>query len=99
MRRIEIGQVLKTNYETGPFRITSVTRNCTCEEPVDWHRHITLPAHLHMRARYVTGDHNDGSEAWLGFYDEETLRSVLPGSSDRLILCENPAPVQATLSI
>jgi hypothetical protein len=97
--RIEVGQMLKTNYGTGPFRITSIVRGCTCIEPVDWHKEIHLPSHLHMRARYVTGDHNDGDEAWLGFYDESTLRSVLPGSNDQLVPLENASFLQTSLAL
>lgn len=99
MRRIEVGQILKTNYDTGPYRVVSIDRNCTCEDPVDWDKHIVLPPHLHMRLKSIAADHNFGEDAWLNFYDEETLRSVRNDGKDRLILCENVEPVQSTLAL
>lgn len=95
--RIEVGQILKTNYETGPYRVLSITRRCTCKEPTDFFDEgPDMPQHLHMRLQ----DLRDGSkDSYLGWYDEETLTSVVPGCNDQLILCETTEPIQTSLSI
>lgn len=90
--------MLRTNYDTGPYRVLSIERNCTCVEPANWIKNIPLPPHIHMMLRTMTEDHNKGEIAWLGFYDEQTLRSVLPHSKDRIVLLENEVPVQSTLA-
>lgn len=96
--RIEIGQNLRTNYETGPYRVVSITRECTCKNPIDFFEEgPDMPPHIHLSLVGISQDHNRGEKAWLGWYDEETLCSVVPGCGDRIILCENDRSIQTTL--
>lgn len=102
MTRIEVGQKLRTNYGTGPYRVVAIKRGCTCKEPTDFFDEgPDMPPHLHLRLRSTedAAPHNRGEEARLGWYDETTLTSVVPGDNDRLILCENPQLIQTTLAL
>lgn len=101
MARIEVGQILKTNYGTGPYRVESIVRNCVdCHDPLDFFDEgAKLPAHIHMTLRSIGKDHNEGSVAYLNYYDEETLRNVRKNDRDRLILLANLEPVQTTLAL
>jgi hypothetical protein len=96
---LEIGQIIKTNYGTGPYRITEITRGCTCTHVLDAieGKEAPLPPHLHLTLRGCGGDHNEGSEFYLGYYDEATLQSLQ--CDDKLILCENREPVQQSFVI
>jgi hypothetical protein len=91
---LEIGQIIKTSYDTGPYKIKEIVRGCTCTHILDEieSKVAPLPPHLHLTLVGVGGDHNDGEVAYLGYYDEQTLQSVW--CDDRIILCENREPVQ-----
>jgi len=90
---LEIGQRIKTNYGTGPYKITSIVRGCTCKAPTDFFDEgPDMPPHIHLALEGV----EDGKEYWLGWYDEETLRSVTL-SGDRIILLNTPEPIQRSL--
>lgn len=110
--RIEIGQLLKVNYTPGTMRVVSLIRGCTCAHVLDdmnARKHLgeeasPLPPHMHLYLRHTDDgpEHLRGSEAWLGYYDETTLRSYNAGGKlgrDRIILVENLQPVQATFAI
>lgn len=97
---IEIGQILRTNYGTGPYRVERITRGCTCKAPLDFNDEgPDMPAHVHLVVRGTEDEqpHNRGEIFHLGWYDEETLKSVVSPKRDRLILCENPEPIQRSL--
>lgn len=100
--KIEVGQIIKANYGidkfvTGPFKVLSVIRGCTCKAPLDFFENgPDMPPHLHMRLEYL--ERENRGEAWLNYFDEETLKSVAPGSTDEIILCENPVPIQQSLA-
>ena len=106
MARIDIGQNLKTNYATGPYKVLSVMRNCVCTHILDEIENIEhpLPPHAHLWLRYTDDapTHNRGKQAWINYLDEETLRTYGAGGKftrDRIILCENPEPVQVSLPV
>lgn len=95
--RIEKGQIIKTNYDTGPYEVINVTRGCVCPNYHDVIEMLDPPAslpHIHLVVRGLEG-HNRGHIGWLSGFDEETLKSVW--SSDELIICKNLHPVQQTL--
>ena len=99
--RIEIGQILKTSYDTGPFRVESIVRGCTCSHILDEIESIDhpLPSHIHMRLKDLSPGHNHGKDAWINYVDEETLQTYTAAgkfSGDKLILLENIQPVQAS---
>jgi hypothetical protein len=97
--RIEVGQMLGTSYETGPYRVARVTRGCTCTHYLDSINGIErpLPPHLHLRLTDLEGD-----EVGLNYYDEATLRSYGPGGSlgaGALALLENDQPIQTSIPL
>lgn len=93
--RIEVGMRLETNYATGPYTVEHVRRGCTsCHAPLDFLEDGPfLPPHLHL---WLRNDEGQGGYS-LNFYDETTLRSIVPPRKDRIILLEAPAPYQASL--
>lgn len=104
--RLEKGMVVRTNYDTGPFRIIGITRECVCPHILDTINRFDsappLPAHTHLWLRYITKDHNEGKEAFIGYLDEESLRTYGEGgewSGDEIILCESEEPVQNTIPV
>lgn len=108
MARIEVGQILKTNYDTGPYRVISIKRGCTCPHILDtinlFDDAPLLPAHSHLYLRGTEDaePHNRGEEAWIGYLDEATLETYGEGgkfTGDKIILCKNPVPIQASLPL
>lgn len=97
--RLEIGNIIKTNYGTGPYEIISIIRGCTCSSYLDMINKKDPPKsteHIHLTVRQVLKDGSlSVSKFYLNGYDEETLKSVL-GDDDEIILCESTKPVQAT---
>jgi len=93
--RLEVGMVLKTSYGTGPYKLKSITRGCTCPSYLDELDHgdeaEARPPHIYLVLTPVDGH----VEFYLNHYDEQTLRSVI--NSDHLILCSTPEPIQTTL--
>jgi hypothetical protein len=73
---------VRTNYNTGPYEIVHITRNCTCPEYLDSINMLDPPAsrpHIHLTC---CAPGNPRNMYWLNGYDEETLRSIW--SDDRL---------------
>ncbi len=108
MKRIEVGQILKTNYVTGPYRVVSIERGCTCPHVLDSINHFDeappLPPHAHLYLRYTdeAPEHNRGAVAYINYVDEATLKTYGEGGSftgDRIILCENTQPIQTSLAL
>ncbi|MFA6171990.1 MAG: hypothetical protein WCW77_00610 [Patescibacteria group bacterium] len=93
--KLEIGQMIKTNYNTGPYEIVKITRNCDCPHIIDVINIIDPPKsklHIHLVVR-----EEDGRLGWLNWFDNETLNSVRPGIKDTIILLENCKPVQQSI--
>lgn len=101
MLHIEVGQLLKTNYGTGPYRVERIVRNCvSCYDPMDvFDEGELLPPHDHFDVRYVTEDHNKNKIGYLNYFDGNTLRSVRRGDRDRLLLLETHNVLQTSLAI
>jgi hypothetical protein len=73
--------LIKTNYNTGPYRIKKIMRGCTCAHvlaEINMNTPPPLPPHLHL---IVTNPDGSG-KFYLNYYDEETLISYGPGSHD-----------------
>ena len=94
--RLEIGDIVKTSYGTGPYRIIHIERDCTCPEYIislDGDESPSKP-HLHLTVYLVEKGHCDKEGlSWLNGYDENTLQSVW----DRDYLIPQLQPVQTTL--
>ncbi len=102
--KLEPGMLIETNY-SGPYRIKSVTRNCTCE---DWYDTVILekppkptPPHIHIVCSDPDGK---GTPSYLNGYDEETLKSYDKSycgekeelGHDYITILEQDRPVQKT---
>jgi hypothetical protein len=67
---------VRTNYNTGPYEILSITRGCTWASYLDTINMAEPPAsppHIHITC---CAPGNPRNKYWLNGYDEETLRSV-----------------------
>jgi hypothetical protein len=75
MNKLEIGEIIRTSYKTGPYEIVTIDRGCRCVTQHEEEEGITeLPEHIHLTL-YKVGDRTQGI-FYLGWYDEETLKSV-----------------------
>lgn len=108
MARLEPGMLIKTNY-SGPYRIKSIDRDCTCVSYLDLinnklnaHRR----PHIHLMCEdLVDGKTVSGKTCWLNGYDEDTLESLelsyCGGKSilghDKIFLLDTNTPIQTTL--
>lgn len=95
--RLEPGMVVKTNYGTGPYRLTEVIRGCTCPAYLDEIEMDDPPSsspHLHLICQRL-GAHPRESPCYLNGYDEETLKSIW--NEDYLIVINAGMPVQRTM--
>lgn len=101
--KLEPGMLIETNY-SGPYRIKSVTRGCTCPNYVDT---INLkspppqPPHIHIVCSDPDGK---GTPSYLNGYDEETLKSLDKSycgekeelDYDYITISEQDKPIQKT---
>ena len=86
--RLEVGDIIKTNYGTGPYVIKSIMRNCTGPAPLDEINLDNPPESLpHIHLVLEGGFYLSG-------YDEATLKSVW--DHDFLIYCGQKSQVQTT---
>lgn len=78
MVKLQPGMLIKTNY-SGPYRIISVSRGCTCPNYVD---SINMedppdqPPHIHIVCTDPEGKSRSDNYSYLNGYDEETLQSI-----------------------
>ena len=92
--KLEVGQTIKTNYDTGPYKIVSIERNCRCPGIMDVINDsgvIESNPHAHLIVR----DLKDKKLGYLNWYDEDTLKSVV--NRDRIIMLSNDRPIQLSL--
>lgn len=74
--RLSPGMLIRTNY-SGPYRIESIRRDCTC--PVFWdefHNGASAKAgraHIHLTC---SAPDRPGSHYWLNRWDEDSLESL-----------------------
>lgn len=98
--RLEVGDIIGTNYDTGPYQIIDIERGCTCQEYVrslDGDETPSTP-HMHLTVKGLI-DHHAGKTYWLNGYDENTLQNVWR-PSDRIFSAEyrgRKLPVQMTM--
>lgn len=79
MNRLEIGDVVKTSYGTGPYRISKIDRDCRCATTHEEEDGIfEIPPHLHLVVFELEPRANCQSDrpCFLNYYDENTLKSV-----------------------
>lgn len=71
MNIVKIGAVVKTNYGTGPYKITKMHGPCTCPTYVDSINMENPPPtreHYHLTCRIV-GEEKRGDDYYLGYLD------------------------------
>lgn len=101
--RLEIGDIVKTNYNTGPYAIAEIIRGCTCPKYLDEINFDDPPPsapHIHLVVFPVVRgivDRHKSRHCYLSGYNEKTLKSVWD-NDDKLILCKQIQPVQMTFS-
>lgn len=96
--RLREGMYVRTNYNTGPYQIINILRDCTCPKYLDEIDMDNPPAsrpHIHMTVR-KPGDSPRRNPYYLNGYDEETLHSVW--SKDRLYVV-SPREIFKQLSL
>jgi hypothetical protein len=88
---------VRTNYNTGPYQITIIMRDCTCPKYLDEINMVDPPAskpHIHIVGIKPGGSKRN--QFYLNGYDEETLTSVWDG--DRLYVV-SPRDIFKQLSL
>lgn len=73
------GMYVRTNYNTGPYEIMSILRDCTCPKYLDVINMADPPAsapHIHLVVRDPGDTRWKRRASYLNGYNEETLRSV-----------------------
>ncbi len=102
--RLEPGMLIKTNY-SGPYRIVSIIRGCTCPlymDDINREGAPEQPPHIHLTC---CAPDNPRDRYWLNWYDEETLLSLTQSycghktelDYDIIIILDNDRPVQGSL--
>lgn len=99
--KLEPGMLIETNY-SGPYRVKSVSRNCTCPSYVNSINMSKPPAqepHIHI----VCSNPDGTGEFYLNNYDEETLQSTDKSwneneelEQDYITILEQDKPIQKT---
>lgn len=97
--RIEAGMLVKTNYNTGPYLVKSVTRGCTCPAYDDWINSGEEDAPDSRPHMHLVCSRPDGKDRfYLGGIDEDTLKSIwIDGDAIEVLPAE--APVQSTMEL
>lgn len=75
MERLTKGMLIETNY-SGPYRIVSIRRGCTCPDPVD---EINNPGDAKDRVPHIhltLSNPNGKGRFWINGILEEKLRSI-----------------------
>lgn len=78
MSRLYVGQLVRTNYNTGPYRITKITGPCDDPSFVDSLnlRDKAPKSKPHYCITCRTLNPRDHSDYYLNGYDDSTLRNV-----------------------
>lgn len=101
--RLEPGMLIKTNY-SGPYRIQSIKRDCTCPLYID---EINMadppptPSHIHIVCTMPGGS----GKYWLGHWLEDSLLSLTKSycggktelDYDRIEVLPSDQPIQLTM--
>jgi hypothetical protein len=80
---LAVGDIIKTNYETGPYRVVGIMRGCTCPNYVaelnaGRNKLPPAPEHLHLTLVKPDEEGRGKNHYWLNRYLEEKgrIRSV-----------------------
>jgi hypothetical protein len=96
---IQVGDIIKTSYGTGPFLVTHVIRGCTCPEFVrslNGDKRPSLP-HIHADLMDMNGRKGYG----IGGYDDtvEPAKSVWKPDTVSVIGKYEPEPIAGQLAL
>lgn len=95
MTRLEKGMLIKTNYGTGPYRVISVKRGCTCPScrySNNFRDAPKRPEHIHIFCEDPGNKRRNKS--YLGGYIEETLTHL--NGKDKIEILESDGPIQGS---
>lgn len=84
LQLVHVGDVVKTNYGTGPYRVEEVSGLCTCpsyQSELEDDGTLSRP-HVHLVLTKVGDTKKRKARYWLNGYDPATLQSVW--SDDRI---------------
>jgi hypothetical protein len=98
MNSIHVGDLIRTNYGTGPFIVCSIVHfACTCPEYSDECEYgdeaPRSRPHLHLKVRRP----DDVKCSWLNGYDPKTLKSVW--NEDELIVISRAAQTELAFGV
>jgi hypothetical protein len=96
---IQVGDIIKTSYGTGPFVVLSVLRGCTCAEFVRRINGDDSPSEPHMHADLM--DMNGRKGYGIGGYDDtvEPARNVWRNDTVSVIGIYEPEPEAGQLAL
>lgn len=85
---LEVGDIVKTNYDTGPYRIEDIHRGCTCPNYVGQlnSRRKLPPAPEHIHLTLTKPDERRGGHYFLNRYLEEKGRIRSVDTADEIIV-------------
>lgn len=63
---LRIGEIVRTNYDTGPYRITAISERCECPSYLRWLDGDDSPSEAHYHLTCV--NLADGHKSWLNGY-------------------------------
>lgn len=71
---LQLGEIVRTSYNTGPFRIVEISEICTCAEyvreldgddsPSEPHYHLTCVGVNNKKTYWLNGHRADGTSVW-----------------------------------
>ena len=73
---LQVGDIVRTSYGTGPYRIIAITRNCRCSDYLDVINGNEKPSKAHMHLVCVRADepirvcYSERKFYWLNGYRE-----------------------------
>jgi hypothetical protein len=96
---IQVGDIIKTSYGTGPFIVLSVLRNCTCPNFVKTLNGDNSPSKPHIHAEMM--DMNGRKGYGIGGYDDSTepAKSVWNPDTVSTIGKYEPEPIDGQLAL
>ena len=92
------GMIVKTSYGTGPYKIKSILRACTCPLALEKLNNPMSAAqtqpHIHLVCEWADG--RTKGEFYLNQFDEQTMTAIWP-PYDTIEIVPSGQPVQLEL--
>ena len=90
-QKLAVGDIIETNYNTGPYRIVEITRGCTCASYLDTLNNMGEelppdPEHIHLTLTNPNEPDNKNNRYWINRYLEENGRFVSADNDDEVFV-------------